>query len=291
MPDKGFLLIDKPAGITSFDVIRRLRKLTGIRRIGHCGTLDPFATGLLICALGSYTRMISYLEALDKSYEATVLLGKSTTTGDTEGEVNEVKAFDPAGIDPVRLRDAAMALTKLPIPIYSAVKIDGKRAYAMARAGEKVVLDARPCVIRDFKVTVLPEPDDPEPKLCYLCTVSKGTYIRSLSEWIAGQLDTVGHTLALRRLVIGSAGLSEAESLEALTPDNWGDHLIPPRRLFSHLEIRRVNGEDIATMARGQSIDDDGADNPAVLIETSDLDLAGLAERKDGRLNPRINLT
>ena len=136
MPDKGFLLIDKTAGITSFDVIRRLRKLTGIRRIGHCGTLDPFATGLLICALGSYTRLIGYLEALDKSYEATVLLGKSTSTGDPEGEINQISPVNTDCIDPEYLKAAALALKELPIPIYSAVKIGGKRAYTLARAGE-----------------------------------------------------------------------------------------------------------------------------------------------------------
>ncbi len=290
MPDKGFLVIDKAAGITSFDVIRRLRKLTGIRRIGHCGTLDPFATGMLICALGSYTRLISYLEALDKSYEATLLLGKSTITGDTEGEINEIKAVNTAFIDPDLLTQEVLSLRELPIPIYSAVKIDGKRAYAMARAGEHVSLDAKPCTIHAFKVTSLPAPDDPEPMLGYRCTVSKGTYIRSLSEWIACYLDTVGHTISLRRTAIGSVDLSEATSLEELTPDNWPDHLSSPQRLFNHLEIRNTGSEDLATLARGQSINDIGLDNPAVLINDPTNDLAGLSERKANRLHPRINL-
>ena len=290
MPDKGFLLIDKTAGITSFDVIRRLRKLTGIRRIGHCGTLDPFATGLLICALGSYTRLIGYLEALDKSYEATVLLGKSTSTGDPEGEINQISPVNTDCIDPENLKAAALALKELPIPIYSAVKISGKRAYTLARAGEQVILDARPTTIHDFRVTSQPGPDDPEPALGYRCTVSKGTYIRSLSEWIARQLDTVGYTTSLKRVAIGAIDLNEAISLEALTPDNWADYLCSPLRLFRHLEIRPTSSEELAILARGQSLSDDAEDNPTVLIGGSGNDLAGVAERSEGKLHPRINL-
>ncbi len=290
MPDKGFLLIDKTAGITSFDVIRRLRKLTGIRRIGHCGTLDPFATGLLICALGSYTRLIGYLEALDKSYEATVLLGKSTSTGDPEGEINQISPVNTDGIDPENLKAAALALKELPIPIYSAVKISGKRAYTLARAGEQVILDARPTTIHDFRVTSQPGPDDPEPALGYRCTVSKGTYIRSLSEWIARQLDTVGYTTSLKRVAIGAIDLNEAISLEALTPDNWADYLCSPLRLFRHLEIRPTSSEELVILARGQSLSDDAEDNPTVLIGGSGNDLAGVAERSEGKLHPRINL-
>lgn len=290
MPDKGFLLIDKTAGITSFDVIRRLRKLTGIRRIGHCGTLDPFATGLLICALGSYTRLIGYLEALDKSYEATVLLGKSTSTGDPEGEINQISPVNTDCIDPENLKAAALALKELPIPIYSAVKISGKRAYTLARAGEQVILDARPTTIHDFRVTSQPGPDDPEPALGYRCTVSKGTYIRSLSEWIARQLDTVGYTTSLKRVAIGAIDLNEAISLEALTPDNWADSLCSPLRLFHHLEIRPTSSEELAILARGQSLSDDAEDNPTVLIGGPGNDLAGVAERSEGKLHPRINL-
>ena len=290
MPDKGFLLIDKTAGITSFDVIRRLRKLTGIRRIGHCGTLDPFATGLLICALGSYTRLIGYLEALDKSYEATVLLGKSTSTGDPEGEINQISPVNTDCIDPEYLKAAALALKELPIPIYSAVKISGKRAYTLARAGEEVKLDARSTTIHDFRVTSQPGPDDPEPALGYRCTVSKGTYIRSLSEWIARQLDTVGYTTSLKRVAIGAIDLNEAISLEALTPDNWADSLCSPLRLFHHLEIRPTSSEELAILARGQSLSDDAEDNPTVLIGGPGNDLAGVAERSEGKLHPRINL-
>jgi len=290
MPDKGFLLIDKTAGITSFDVIRRLRKLTGIRRIGHCGTLDPFATGLLICALGSYTRLIGYLEALDKSYEATVLLGKSTSTGDPEGEINQISPVNTDCIDPENLKAAALALKELPIPIYSAVKIGGKRAYTLARAGEEVILDARPTTIHDFRMISQPGPDDPEPALGYRCTVSKGTYIRSLSEWIARQLDTVGYTTSLKRVAIGAIDLNEAISLEALTPDNWADSLCSPLRLFRHLEIRPTSSEELAILARGQSLSDDAEDNPTVLIGGPGNDLAGVAERSEGKLHPRINL-
>jgi len=289
-PDKGFLLIDKPAGITSFDVIRRLRKLSGIRRIGHCGTLDPFATGLLICALGSYTRLNSFLEARDKSYEATVLLGKTTLTGDTEGEIHEILPVDIGKLDPSRLKAAALALTELPIPAFSAVKVDGKRAYDLARAGQVVELAARPTQITDFELLRLPLESDPDPLLSYMCTVSKGTYIRSLSQWIAEQLGTVGHTIALRRTAIGDIAVQNAVPLESLDSDNWPRQLCPPPGLFSHLEAWQASQTELDALNNGQSFPAPGEDTPGLMVFDPSGDLVGVAIRTEGRIYPKVNL-
>jgi len=177
----AFFPVDKEAGISSFGVIAALRKILHIRKIGHCGTLDPFATGLLICASGQYTRLLSFLEAMDKSYEAEVLLGKQSSTGDPEGEISAEAPVNIISQDWDDLRDKVLALKELPIPQYSAVKIDGKRAYRYAREGQNLQMPMRAVKILDFEI--LSEPSDN--KFRYRATVSKGTYIRALSEYIA----------------------------------------------------------------------------------------------------------
>lgn len=290
LPDRGFLLIDKPAGISSFDVIRRLRKITGIRRAGHCGTLDPFATGLLICSLGPYTRLNTWLEARDKSYEATLLLGQSTSTGDPEGEVVKEQAVDLDRIDPSLLRETALQLQELPIPAYSAVKIDGQRAYALARAGKAVEIAARPTRIYNFEVTSVPRAGEELPLLDYRCRVSKGTYIRSLSEWIASQLGTVGHTVQLRRTAIGDILVNDAVRLEDLSPETWHRHITKPRKLFSDLEAWNASPDAIAILNNGQSLAAEGPDNPVVIVFGPDSEVAGVASRQSGRLHPKVNL-
>lgn len=289
-PDRGFLLIDKPVGISSFDVIRRLRKITGIRRAGHCGTLDPFATGLLICALGPYTRLNTYLEARDKSYEATILLGRSTTTGDPEGEVSGEHPVDTDKINPVQIKETALQLKELAIPAYSAVKIDGQRAYALARAGKQVDIAARATSIYDFEITALPAPDDPRPLLSYCCRVSKGTYIRSLSEWIAAQTGTVGHTVQLRRTAIGDIHVTDAVRLEELEPETWSSHITPARKLFSNLECWDADQASLFSLFNGQSVLSEGLDNATVIVTGPEGNIAGVACREASRLHPKVNL-
>lgn len=203
----GFLLIDKPAGCSSFDVIRQLRRITGIKKIGHTGTLDPLATGLLICALGANTRLCKYLEAEDKTYSATVRLGIQTDTGDAEGEIVRESEVIPEQFDE-DLRTQVEQLEELLPPQHSALKVRGLPAYAYARRGEEVELAPRPARISEFQILSYSPPN-----LNYVCQVSKGTYIRSLSEFIASCLGTVGHTINLRREAIGT--------VEVGRPANW----------------------------------------------------------------------
>lgn len=290
LPDRGFLLIDKPAGISSFDVIRRLRKIIGIRRIGHCGTLDPFATGLLICALGSYTRLNSYLEARDKSYQATLRLGISTSTGDPEGEITETLPLKTGYFDPETLRSDILAISELAIPVYSAVKIDGQRAYAMARAGKAVDLAPRPTRIYDFAITSLPDPASLEPQLSYWCRVSKGTYIRSLSQWIATWLGSVGYTTALRRTAIGDIDLAKAVPLEELNPDNWTTHLAEPRSLFGHLPLWIAAPHELRSLSAGQDLLSEGADTDCLIVCDGSGSIVGVATRHSGTVHPKVNL-
>lgn len=286
-PAKGFLLIDKAASISSFAVIYQLRKITGIKRIGHFGTLDPFATGLLICALGSYTRLNSLLEGMPKSYQAEVLLGQSTNTGDPEGEVIEERAVDTGKARPDAIKAAALKLTQLATPAFSAVWVNGKRAYELARSGRAVDLPPRPTHIYDFEITRWP---DAEPVLGYHCSVSKGTYIRSLSQWIAAQFDTVGYTQSLRRTAIGSFDVEQAVKLEELNADNWDEYLVPPQCFFAQSDSRVFCDELLSRLRNGQSVADDGEDSQQVIVYDSQNELVCVAARSQARLFPKMNL-
>ncbi len=252
----GFIAIDKPAGISSFDVIRRLRKVTGIRKIGHSGTLDPFATGLLVCCIGSYTRLAKFVESESKIYCATIQLGGRTETGDTEGSVIESADISQEPLDIKNLERLALELSELPVPAYSAIKLDGKRAYALARSGVEMEMPVRPTEISSFQVILNEngEPLNSEAQLSYRCTVSKGTYIRSLSEWIAQQIGTLGYTIQLRREAIGCIDINQAVPLEVLTSENWKQYLLSPRMVLSRFTFLELDSEQAKLVENGGDI-------------------------------------
>ena len=283
--DSGFLLIDKARGLSSFDVIRSLRQLTGIRKIGHTGTLDPQATGLLICAIGSSTRLCKYLEAEDKSYSACLHLGTRTDTGDSEGRVIATDSNIPTNVDADALTHSVLAITELPTPQYSAVKISGKPAYAYARAGASISLDARPARISSFAIVSY----DP-PNMRYICRVSKGTYIRSLSEKIAALLGTVGYTSELCRTSIGSLQLTDALALDGLNSQNWRASLFPDRKVFAAFEGFVPGEPDLTALRNGQAVEQAGPDNPQLMLYDADDSVIGVAARSKGKLLPLVNL-
>lgn len=215
----GFLLVDKPPGITSFGVIARLRKMTGIKKIGHAGTLDPFATGLLIIAVGrDATKEIASYVKLDKTYEATFCFGATTETLDPEKPVEQDPSFQVSTVN----KEAVDAVLKTFIgeiqqvpPIYSAIKVNGERAYDLARAGKEITMQARTVTITRLILTDLRE----ENGLIYAkITVDcgSGTYIRSLAKDIAQKLGTTGYVTELRRTRIGAHSIENAKTLEAL---------------------------------------------------------------------------
>lgn len=283
--DRGFLLIDKPAGITSFDVIRALRKVSPTRRIGHCGTLDPFATGLLICAVGSYTRLISMLEELPKTYLATAKLGERTSTGDTEAEVSETGTIPSPDFDTSILSKAALSLTELNVPAHSAVKINGKRAYSLARQGIIPDMPTRPIAIHDFRIDSWKPP-----YLSYCCTVSKGTYIRSLSEWLAAQLGTVAHTVELRRQAIGSISVKDATAMDDIAKQGFAKRYVSPTKLFEHLPAIHADADSIRSLRNGQAIPCSEPDASKVIVIASDGSIACVAARNAGLLIPKVNI-
>lgn len=196
----GVLLLDKPEGPTSHDVVGFVRWALGCPQVGHCGTLDPLATGLLVVCVGAATRLVAYLTGVDKVYRARFGLGAATTTADREGEVTarrEVSAAERRACEDV-LKDMCGALSLAP-PRYSAVKIDGQAAHARARRGEVVELAPRPMTVHEVREVVV---DDGGIEAT--CAVSKGTYIRSLAEELGRRAGLPAHLAALRRLACGA---------------------------------------------------------------------------------------
>lgn len=204
---EGLLLVDKSAGPTSADVVRRARHCLGVRRVGHAGTLDPFATGLLLVCVGRVTRLVRYLHLLPKIYRARVRLGEETTTLDPEGEVVS-RSGGWRKLDRERVEAAAAGLTgtieQVP-PRYSAVKMEGRRAYEVARAGEEVCLEARPVHVASFRVLAFELPD-----LEVETVVATGTYVRALARDLGRALGCGAHLRALRRTAIGPFLVEEA---------------------------------------------------------------------------------
>lgn len=210
----GILLIDKPSEMTSFGVVarvrRRLSEQAGKRvKVGHTGTLDPFATGLMIIVAGQYTKRAGEFSKLDKTYEATIILGKSSTTGDPEGEITEVNGNKPTEAEvKAALAKFTGEITQTP-PIYSAIKIDGQRAYNLARKGEKVEMPKR-----NVKIYSLELVDYKYPELKIRTHVSSGTYIRTLAEDIGKELKTAAYTSELRRTTVGEYKIEDARVLD-----------------------------------------------------------------------------
>jgi tRNA pseudouridine55 synthase len=208
----GLVIVDKPAGWTSHDVVARLRRLAGTRRVGHAGTLDPMATGVLVIGIGQATRLLGHLALSDKDYNATVKLGMTTTTDDAEGE--EVEARSAANVSDAAIEKAMNALTgpidQVPSSV-SAIKVDGVRSYKRVRDGETVELNARPVTVERFDL-VERRGDDLDVRV----TCSTGTYVRALARDLGRALDVGGHLTALRRTRVGGFAVDEAKTLEQL---------------------------------------------------------------------------
>jgi len=234
-PD-GIIVVDKPQGITSHDVVARLRRLCGTRAVGHGGTLDPMATGVLICGIGKGTKLLTYVSGSDKAYTATIRLGIATTTDDAEGQITSAPgarypdhSCDPAaperGAQDLNRESILTAIDSLTGEIeqvptkVSAIKVNGKRAYDLVREGEEVELKARPVTVSEFTVTdiVNAEQDGvPVVDLLVNVVVSSGTYVRALARDLGEALGVGGHLTMLRRTRIGKVGLDRAQTLKQL---------------------------------------------------------------------------
>lgn len=210
------MIVDKPAGMTSHDVVGRCRRLFGTRKVGHAGTLDPMATGVLVVGIERATKILGLLTATDKSYSATIRLGQTTTTEDAEGEV--LQTVSAAHVTDEQLESAVAALrgdiAQVPSAV-SAIKVGGQRAYKLAREGQTVELAARPVRIDRFDVTAVRRVDD-FADVDVEVDCSSGTYIRALARDVGATLGVGGHLTALRRTKVGRYGLGEARTLDDL---------------------------------------------------------------------------
>ncbi|MFO7538111.1 MAG: tRNA pseudouridine(55) synthase TruB [Chloroflexota bacterium] len=228
---EGLLNIDKPAGITSHDVVQQVRRVTGVRRVGHAGTLDPLATGILLVGVGRTTRLIEYLVGQPKLYEAEVRLGQATNTYDTEGEVVAERPFSSITSEMIagNLAPFRGQIEQRP-PIYSAIKKDGQPLYKLARQGIEVEVPMRQVTIYALEMLAY---DAPFVNLRVTC--SAGTYIRSLAHDLGQALGCGGHLTALRRTAIGTFGVETAVSLTNLTPATLATYLQPADTAVAHL--------------------------------------------------------
>jgi tRNA pseudouridine55 synthase len=255
MPDQhpgGVLLIDKPAGITSHDAVARVRRVLGIRKVGHAGTLDPMATGLLVLGVGRATRLLRFLGDLAKTYQGTGVLGVETSTLDAEGEV--VARNDTSSIDEHALRqtmDRFMGRIDQIPPAYSAVKVGGERLYRAARRGEAVEAPPRTVEIYGFDVLAF----DP-PKFEFVVTCSGGTYVRSLVADVGKALRVGAHLAALRRTAVGTLTLEDARS-----PDDPGP-LLPVERAVHHLPEVGLDPEEAIAASHGRILGPAGIAGP-----------------------------
>lgn len=254
----GWLVIDKPEGMTSAQVVARVKRLLKPSKIGHAGTLDPFATGVLPLALGEATKTAGYGLDKDKSYHFTLTFGTATDTEDCTGKVIETSEKRPtlAEIEGV-LPQFRGEITQVP-PIYSAIHVDGKRAYALARAGQEVVMEPRKITIQSLEMAGSrkqeAEKNSPLPAACFLTHCSKGTYIRSLARDMARALGTVGHVSALRRTQSGPFTLAQAVLLEALESADISALLQPIHAVLEEIPVLQVDAAQAAQLRQGKTL-------------------------------------
>lgn len=243
----GVLLVDKPAGITSHDVVARVRRRLGQPQVGHTGTLDPMATGLMVVTLGRATRLAQFIEATEKAYVGEVTLGISTTTYDAEGEVVETAPVPPLGLEALQRAAAGLvgALAQ-EVPAFSAVKVDGERLYAKARRHEAVALPVRTVMIHALEVQAVAGP-----RITVAATVSKGTYIRSLAVQLGAALGLPAHLSALRRTRVGPYRIEDAVTLD--DPDApWTP--IPPEGAVRFLPALLADPEATRGVSFGRQV-------------------------------------
>jgi tRNA pseudouridine55 synthase len=281
----GFLILDKPYGLSSRQALDRVRRRFSTRKAGFAGTLDPLATGVLVCALGAATRLLTYLEADVKRYEATVELGRETETDDAEGRA--VAWGDGTTITRERV-EAALAAFRGPIrqrpPVYSAISVGGQRLYALARRGEAVVAPERVVSIHALTLTAWAPP-----RLTLDVECSKGTYIRALARDLGRALGCYAFLAGLRRTASGAFSLARATTLEQLEDagnEQLANYLLPPRAGVAHLPVALLTDADVAAIRLGRRIARHSAGDGLVALVTATGELVAVGQADGGMIQP-----
>jgi tRNA pseudouridine55 synthase len=261
----SLLLVDKPGGMTSHDVVALARRVLSVRRVGHAGTLDPMATGLLVLGVGSATRLLGYLSGSDKTYDATIRLGQTTVTDDREGEVTATTSAAAVGDDDVRSALAAQVgvLQQVPSAV-SAVKVDGRRSYDRVRAGEEVELAARSVTVHRIDVHRIARPGPDLVDVDVTVSCSTGTYVRAIARDVGAALGVGGHLTALRRTSSGPFDTGRARPVEdaagALATAGRGEGVVglaeAARAVFP---ARELTAEEAVALGYGQRVPATGA--------------------------------
>lgn len=271
----GIVVIDKPAGMTSHDVVARCRRALGVKRIGHAGTLDPGATGVLVIGVGRATRLLRFLEAHDKTYEATVTFGVTTTTFDADGD--PIEECDASGLSRATVEAALDALRgeidQVP-PMVSAVKVGGERLYAKARRGEEVERAPRRVTIHELRLDSFEPATRPVARLVVRC--SKGTYVRSLAADLGEAVGTGAHLAALRRTAVGPFTLARARGLDGLTSES----LEPMERAATGYPVRRLDAAQASAVVDGRPLGAAGIAGTYAMVGPAGL--VAMAEDREG---------
>jgi tRNA pseudouridine55 synthase len=285
----GLVIVDKPGGLTSHDVVARIRRLAGTRRVGHAGTLDPMATGVLVVGVEKATRLLGYLTLTQKQYDATIRLGQSTSTDDAEGELTKTASARDVSAETISKAIAELTgeIQQVP-PAVSAIKVDGQRAYKLTRAGAAPELKSRPVTVYEFTVTdIRPAGDGDLTEVDATVRCSSGTYIRALARDLGDKLGTGGHLTALRRTRVGGYGLDTAKTLDQLAerfevmPLAQAAAAAFPRRDLSADEARRLaHGGRLPAGPPGT-----GTPNPTAAF-APDGSLVALLAEQDGQARP-----
>ena len=295
MAAAGVLLVDKPGGMTSHDVVARARKAVGTRKIGHAGTLDPMATGLLILGVEAATRLLTFIVGLDKTYEATIRLGAATDTDDADGET--VATTDAAAVHSAAVAAAIADLTgeisQVPSRV-SAIKIGGRPAYDLVRAGEQVELAARTVTVSRFEVVgerVVPAGSGSAQfrELDVVVDCSSGTYIRALARDLGAALGVGGHLTALRRTRVGPFGVEGAASVDVLATAPLRD---PAEVASAVLGAVHVSAEEARDLRHGKRLAGAAARlhaTPAAAIDPAGA-LVGIVDRRGEDIKSLMNL-
>lgn len=291
MSTDGLVVVDKPGGMTSHDVVARIRRLARTRRVGHGGTLDPMATGVLVIGVGRATRLLTYVIGAAKSYTGTIRLGQSTVTDDAEGDVIAVTPAGRLGDDEIRAALGALRgeVDQVPSAV-SAIKIDGQRAYKRVRDGETVTLAARRVTISRLDVLDIrrDQPDVVDVDVDVTC--SSGTYIRAIARDLGATLGVGGHLTALRRTAVGGFTLDEAATLgelEARAPEVVNLPVDEAARRF--FRQREADADEAKVLSHGGPLDPAGIDGPYAVFGP-DGGLIAIVSERDGRARAEIVL-
>jgi tRNA pseudouridine55 synthase len=283
-PVHGLLVLDKPGGMTSREALDRAAKWFPRRtKIGHCGTLDPLATGVLVLALGNATRLVEYVQAMPKAYRTRIVLGATSDTDDADGTVT------PTGAGPVAEEAVRAALTNFvgdveqTPPAYSAARVEGQRAHSLARRGEEVALTPRRVRIDAVDVRSFVWPEFEADIAC-----GKGTYIRSIARDLGAALGVGGYVAVLRRLRIGPFTAEDGVTLDT-DPAVARTKVLPLAAALSGLPQMTVSGDDARRLRNGQTVAADGAGEVAVIEESGEL--VGVGHVEGGVLRPEKILT